>query len=102
MAWAQIEVENNRVRRLQCRHRGWHANIRFAGPAAEPVCEVIPLCSKFALESNANYWLRSSKKSKTHAEPPGLLHRGEAGIASKSPGGPHKIELLRWMTQPRR
>jgi hypothetical protein len=43
MAWAQIEVENNRVRRIAMPRQGWHANISFARPAAELVYEVIPL-----------------------------------------------------------
>ncbi len=55
MAWAQIEVENNRVRRIAMPRQGWHASISFAAPATEMVCEVFLLCGKFALESNAKY-----------------------------------------------
>jgi len=41
MAWAQIEVESNRVRRIAVPQQGWHANINFAGPATEMVGEVM-------------------------------------------------------------
>jgi len=35
--------------------QGWHANISFARPATEMVCEVISLWRMFALQSNAKY-----------------------------------------------
>jgi hypothetical protein len=54
MAWAQIEWRTTRSGELQYRRQGQHANISFAGPAAELVCEVIPLCRILTLESNAN------------------------------------------------
>jgi len=40
MAWAQIEVESNRVTRIAMPQQGWHANISFARPATEMVREV--------------------------------------------------------------
>lgn len=40
--------------------QGWHANISFAEPATEMVCEVILRCGKFTPESNAKYSFRQS------------------------------------------
>jgi hypothetical protein len=62
-------------------HQGWHANISFAGPAAELVCEVMSLWRKLELESNAkNLWLASS-----------LVERRSASPSRDSPGrlSPH-------------
>jgi hypothetical protein len=50
---AQIAVENNEVRRLRCGQQSSQANIGFAGPAAELVCEVSSLCSRIGAESNS-------------------------------------------------
>jgi hypothetical protein len=39
MAWAQIEVEINGVKKNCTPQQGWHANSSFAGLAAEPVAK---------------------------------------------------------------
>ncbi len=66
MAWAQIEWRTTGSGELQYRRQGQHANISFAGPAAELVYEVIPLCRMFALESNAKNLSRVSAIGKTN------------------------------------
>ena len=41
----RFRLRSTRSGDLQCPLLGWHANISFAGPAAELVSEVIPLCN---------------------------------------------------------
>ena len=46
MAWAQIEVEINGVKKNCMPLHGWHANSDFAGTGCRASCEVIPLCNR--------------------------------------------------------
>lgn len=57
MAWAQIEVEINGVKKNCTPQHGWHANSSFAGLAAEPAAKWFHYATELVQESNAkNLW----------------------------------------------
>src|SRR5258708_40122392 len=78
MAWAQIEVENNRVRRIAMPTSGLACKYQLRGTGCRA-----GLRSDFTMKEvrpavQRKLFVALIEKAQTHAEPPGLFHRGKS------------------------